>query len=268
MRGRARRALLLLVVAAFLALSACTLELDVQVELEGDGSGQVVVLATLDAEAVARVGGDLESVVALDELRADGWSVDGPTRDGDGGQVLRLRQPFADPDEAEEVFADLAGEGGPFRDLTVAREQSLLETRWRFSGSVDLERDAPVPRAAAPPADDAGGLGEEPEEEAAVEATLGELADRLGASLDRVLQLRVGVRLPGDVESNATTRADNGAVWQVRFGDGPLDLAATGRSIRPGVVAGIVVVALAAVVGLVALLVRLAARSTSRRTAP
>jgi hypothetical protein len=247
---RAGRALLVALALA-LTLSACTLELDVNVEVEADGSGAVEVVAALDAEAVARVGGDLEAVLALDGLRADGWSVDGPTTGADGRTTLRLRQPFAEPGAADEVFADVAGVAGPFRDLRVERERSLLETRWRFAGTVDLGGDVPV-RGAARPAVESDPLAE----------TLGQLEAQLGESLERVLRLRVGVRLPGDVESNATTRAENGAVWSVGFGEAPLALEATGRSTRWGVVALLALAGVAAVVALVALLVRLAGRVT------
>ncbi len=251
MRARARRALL--AVALLVALSACTLDLEVDVELEADGSGAVLVTATLDAEALVRAGGDLGAVLALDELRADGWSVDGPTPDADGGATVRLRQPFDDPAGADEVVADLAGAGGPFEGLRVEREQSLLETRWRFEGRVDLGRDTPVPGGSAPTVDG------EP-----VDGTLEQLEAQLGQSLERLLRLRVGVRLPGDVDSNATTRAENGAVWQVGFGDGPIELEATGRSARTGMVALLVLGGVVLLVGLVALLIRAAGRSNAR----
>ena len=252
MRAWARCALL---VAALLALSACTLDLEVDVELESDGSGAVLVTATLDAEALVRAGGDLEAVLALDALRADGWSVDGPTPDPEGGATVRLRQPFDDAAGAEEVFADLAGAGGPFEGLRVERDQSLLETRWRFEGRVDLGRDTPVP-GGSPTVDG------EP-----VDGTLEQLEAQLGQSLERLLRVRVGVRLPGDVDSNATTRAENGAVWQVGFGDGPIELEATGRSTRTGMVALLVLGGVVLVVAAVALLIRAAGRSTARAAA-
>lgn len=248
MRARARPALLAVL---GLALTACTLDLDVNVEVEEDGSGAVEVMATVDAEALGRIGGDLGAVLALDDLRADGWVVDGPTRAADGATTVRLRQPFDDPEEADEVFDELAGAGGPFRDLEVRRHRSLLETRWSFEGTVDLGGAAAVPEAAAPALE-----GEEPA------ATLAQLEDQLGESFERLIRLRVGVRLPGDVGSNATTRADNGAVWQVGFGEGPVELEATGHETRTGVVALLVAGALAVLAGGVYLLVRLAMRST------
>ncbi len=253
MTVRAQRALL---AASALVLSACTLDLEVDVEVAGDGSGSVLVVAALDDEAVERVGGDVAAVLALDDLRADGWTVDGPSRSADGTTTVRLRQPFDDPAEADEVFEELAGAGGPFRDLEVRRERSLFETRWRFEGTVDLGGSVALPEAAAPTVDG------EP-----LAATVEQLEAQLGESLERLIGLRVGVRLPGDVDSNATTRADNGAVWQIGFGDGPVELEASGSETRTGMVALVALGGLALVVAVVALLVRLAGRVTSGQDA-
>ena len=249
-----RAALALLVLLAVL-LSACTVDLDVHVDLRSDGSGTVEVAATLDAGALQRIGGDLSSVLDLDGLRAAGWTVEGPTPTSDGGVTVRLRQSFDSPEQAEEVFADLAGPGAtsPFRGLHVERDASAFRTRWRFGGAVDLDRGVSLP-GVTPSADGRP-----------LPTDLQALEDQLGQSLDRLLRLRIGVRLPGSVRSNATTKADNGAVWQVRFGDGRLDLAATGTRTHPLPYVLIGLAALALLVALMALLVRLAGRATARR---
>ena len=246
---RGRRALAL--VAALVALSACTLDVEVRVRVDDDGSGTVEVLATADSAALQRIGGDLGAVLDLDGLRADGWAVEGPTTLPDGSATVRLSQRFENPDGAADVFRDLEGEAGPLRGFAVTRSQSLFRTRWGFRGTVDLGGGAAVPDAAA-------GLGGE------AGATIEQLEQRLGESFGRLLRLRVGVQLPGDVRSNATTKADNGAVWQVAFGTDPLELEASSSRTRALPVAGAVVLGLAVVVGLVVLLVRVAGRVTAR----
>ena len=247
MTRRAASALLALVV---LALSACTLDVEVRVQVDDDGSGTVEVLATVDAAALERIGGDLAAVLDLDRLRSEGWTVEGPTTLPDGSATVRLHQPFDDPAEADAVFKELEGEGGPLRDLGVSRSTSLFRTRWAFRGTVDLGGDAPVPGAAS-------------EVDGEPVATFDQLEERLGQSLSRLLRFRVSVRLPGDVRSNATTKADNGAVWQVTFGGDALDLEATGSRTRAVPVAIAIVLGLVVVVGLVALLIRLAGRVTA-----
>jgi hypothetical protein len=236
---RARAALLVLLAVV---LSACTLDLDVHVDVQPDGSGAVEVTAEVDAGALQRIGGDLAAVVDLDRLRSEGWTVDGPTATAGGGAQVVLRQGFDDPDGAGRVLAEVAGPDahGPFQDLRVTKDDGLFRTRWHFGGTVDLDRGVAVPGTS----DD-----------------LGALEAQLGDSLDRLLRLRVGVRLPGAVSSNATTKADNGAVWQVRFGEDRFDLDATGRETHPLPYVGLGALGLAGLVGLVALLVRLAGRA-------
>jgi hypothetical protein len=242
-----RRGLLLVALVAMVA-GGCRLELDVNVDVASDGSGVVEVVVGLDADAVDKIGGDAGVLVDVDDLEADGWTVDGPTADADGVTRLRIRQPFATPQEAARVFAEIAGDDGPFRDFAVTRERSFSETRVGFTGSVDLS--AGFGDGGLAPQVDGEPLGDSVEE---IEAQLGD-------SLSRLIQVRVRSRLPGDVSSNATTKADNGAVWQIGFGEGSVDLEATGTQRRTS---ALVLVGLAVLVGVALvgwLLVRLAGR--------
>ncbi|HJR23901.1 MAG TPA: hypothetical protein VJ804_00385 [Acidimicrobiales bacterium] len=241
---------LLVALLALLALSACTLDVEVRVRVDDDGGGTVEVLATADAAALSRIGGDLGAVLDLDALRAAGWTVEGPSALPDGSATVRLGQRFEDAAGAAEVFEDLEGEAGPLQGFTVTRSQSPFRTEWGFRGTVDLGGDVALPDGAT-------------EVDGQPVATIEELERQLGESLSRLLRLRVGVRLPGDVRSNATTKADNGAAWQVAFGTDPLELEATGSRTRTGMVALAVVLGLAVVVGLVALLIRIAGRVTA-----
>ena len=246
MNGRARRALLGGLLVA--VLGACQLQLDVKVLVEGDGSGTIVVDAALDDDAVQRLGGDLAAIVDLDGLRADGWTVDGPERDGEGMTRLHLERRFDDPDGATAALAELSGQSGPFRDLTVERDKAWNRTRWRFTGDLDLSR----------------GAGEGPVD--LDDAQLKALQRQLGESLSRLVQVRVGVRLPGDVTSNATTKADNGAVWQAAFGGAPIEMEATSTQVRTPwfILLGVLVLALLGT-GVV-VLIKQAGRSIDRRS--
>jgi hypothetical protein len=255
---RARRVVVWALLAGLVLLSGCRLELDVNVAVEEDGSGTVEVVTALDEDAVERIGGDLAAIVELDDLRAAGWTVDGPTEDPDGFTRLRVQRRFGNPDEAAAIFEEIAGEEGPFQDFAVRRETSLASTEWGFTGRVDFS----------------GGIEAFGDEGLAAELdgqplglTVEEIEDQLGESLSRLVQVRVGVRLPGDVSSNATTKADNGAVWQVGFGEGAVDMEAEGseRRIETLIAAGAAVLFALALV--VVLLVRLAARSRRKEQA-
>lgn len=254
---RSRRARLSLVVLLGLVLAGCRLELEVNVDVGDDGAGAVEVVVGLDPDGIERIGGDLGSVLVLDGLTEAGWVVEEPTVDADGYTRLRIRRPFADSAEAADVFREVAADSGPFQDFAVSRTSSFARTRWTFDGRVDFS----------------GGLEAFGDEGLAAELdgeplgqSVEEIEAQLGESLDRVIRVRVGVRLPRDVSSNATTEAGHGAVWEVAFGDGPVPLRATSEETRMATVVGVGVAGACVVALLLYGLVRLT-RRTSRSQA-
>ena len=138
----------------------------------------------------------------------------------------------------------------------MSHDTSLARTEWGFSGRVDFS----------------GGLGgfSDDQLKAALDGeplgqSVDEIEAQLGEALSRIIQVRVGVRLPGEVTSNASTKADNGALWQVGFGDGSIDMKAHGEETRTATVVGVVVAIACAVLLLVYGLVRLAMRSSDNQ---
>jgi hypothetical protein len=250
-----------LVLVALLGLlaSACRLQLDVNVAVEEDGSGSVEVVVGVDRDGIERIGGDLGTVLAVDDLEAAEWVVDGPDEESDGYTRVRFRKTFANPEEAAGIFEEIAGQDGPFQAFAVSHDSSFAETEWGFRGRVDfsggIEAFGDEGLAAA--------LDGEP-----LGQTQEEIEEQLGEALSRIIQVRVGVRLPGDVSSNATTKAGNGAVWQVGFGDGTVDMEATGEEQRTSTLVGVGVAAACLAILLLYGLVRLAMRSSHRRATP
>lgn len=249
-----RRWAAFVLVAVSVLTSACRLELDVNVEVAADGSGAVEVVVGLDADAVDKVGGDVAAVLEVDDLTAAGWEVDGPVEESDGYTRVRIRHPFATPSEADAIFEQIAGEDGPFQGFHIERRTPFAATTTEFTGRVDFSGGI----EAFGDSGLAAQLDGEP-----IGQSVEEIEAQLGESLSRLVQVRVRVRLPGEVTSNATTKADNGAVWQVGFGEGAVDLQATGeeRHLLP-----VVLVGAAGVFGFALLLVLLV-RVAMRRTA-
>lgn len=226
MTGVRRRRLGLLAampVTVFL-LAACQVRTEVAVDVAEDGSGVVMVSVGLDPDAMSRVPG-LENELRIDDLLATGWEITGPEVEIDGYTWIRATKPFATPEQADEVLAEIAGEDGPLRDFGVTRTRSFARTDYDFEGTVDftggLEAfadEALVATLEGQP------LGE------AVEA----IEERLGASLDESFSFRVAVGLPGDLTStNAPTRESNQAVWEPPLSDGGVsDLVASSEVVR------------------------------------
>jgi hypothetical protein len=209
---------LLLAVALVLTAAGCQLDVNVAFDVEDDGSGVVRVAVGLDEDAARRVPGLADQLEVQDLIDA-GWTVTGPALEGDGRTWIRASKPFATPDEAGTVLAELSGEDGPFRDFRVERERSFLAERWHFTGTVDLTAgldgfsdDALRERL------DGTSFGIEP----------AELERRAGQALDRIFRFRVAAELPGSVTSNAPVGVEGGAVWTPSLGE-QVTLAADGE---------------------------------------
>lgn len=214
-------------VLAVVVLGACRVQTEVGLSVEEDGSGTVEVGVGLDDDALGRVPG-IEDELRVEDLRATGWTVVGPVAEADGNTWFRISKPFATPEEAGAVLAEVAGVDGPFRDFRVERDRPFARTTYSFEGTVDLAAGL----EGFGDDDLAALLDGEPlgEDVAAIEA-------RLGEPLDTVFGLQVAVDLPGDVSSNAPTEGGR-AVWQARLSQGaPLELRAESTEYRTGTVA-------------------------------
>lgn len=241
MSRRAARPLLALLVVVLLA--ACQVRTEVAIDVAEDGSGTVMVSVGLDPDAASRFPG-LADELRVDDLEATGWTITGPAVEEDGFSWVRATKPFATPEEAGAVLAEVAGADGPFRDFAVTRERSFARTEYGFRGVVDFSAEglASFSDDALAAALDGEPLGE------SVEA----IESRIGAAIDDAFTFRVAVGLPGDVESNAPTTASNGAVWEPRLSEGrAIELEASSEEVRTSTYAFVA----AAVAGALALLV-------------
>ncbi len=184
-----------------LLVSACQLRTDVNITVEADGSGEVEVVLALDKDGVAQ-NPELLGRLDFSDLEATGWTVTGPDEGADGSSRVSIRHPFGAPEEVAGLLDEVGGETGPFRDFRVGRDDRFAETRYRFDGTVDFTGGV-------------RGLADDPQLTAALDADpVSLIEERLGGAVDEVLRFQVAVRLPGDVESNAPTKASNGAVWR------------------------------------------------------
>lgn len=137
--GRRRLTLTLCAVVLALAASGCRVALSAGVHVERDGSGVVSAGVGMDDAALAQLG-DPAVRLRVDDLRAAGWRVEEPRREGDGMTWVRASKPFATAEEGSQTAAELSGPDGPWRDLAVERSPSTWRTTTSFSGVLDLTR--------------------------------------------------------------------------------------------------------------------------------
>lgn len=237
---------------ALVVLAGCQLRTELLIDVHDDGTGVVELGVALDDAALEREPTVLETL-DVDDLIDAGWEVTGPAREADDLTWVRARHRFDVVDEIGPLVDQVAGADGPFRDFEVVIDSSLLRRQHRFTGTVDFSSGA-----AAVVADDAV-------DEAVGADTIDLLEERFGAAIDEAVEVRVGVRLPGDVESNAVTQAGNGALWQPSVTESePVELAATGTVERTARLAWLLV-ASATVVVLVGFVVARAVIALVRR---
>jgi hypothetical protein len=195
--------------AAFLAVlawaaSACQVTLTAGVEVSRDGTGRVLAGLGLDDAAVREVG-DLATALRLDDVRAAGWQVDPPRKEGDGLTWVRAAKPFTEPEQVPAIVAELNGPDGPFRDFRVIRTKSLTRGRTTFTGTVDL-------------ANGLTGLADPDLTAALADVDLGLNPDGLRARFGSQLKVEATAGLPGDVKTNAPARDGSRAVWTPDLG--------------------------------------------------
>lgn len=203
-----RRLFPVLVALVAWAATACQVTLAAGVDVDRDGSGRVTAGLGLDADAVKEVG-DLATALRVDDLRQAGWQVEEPRKEGDGLTWVRAAKPFADPEQAATVVAELNGPDGPFRDFRVAHTESLTRSRVTFTGTLDLSRGL----AGLSDPELAGTLGD-----VDLGLDLDGLRRRFGDDLSKSVKVQVTAGLPGKVTTNAPARDGERAKWATELG--------------------------------------------------
>jgi hypothetical protein len=217
--------------AALVLLSGCETAIRVGIDANDKGGGRVVAVVTLDKDA-QRIAGDLKGRLRVDDLTDAGWKVEGPEKVGSDVRVTATKK-FRDGAGAARAIHELNER--MFSNFKVEQDRSLLRTTTRVSGTVDLAKgietysDEDLEREFGSP------LG----------ATPDEFAKRVGKELSAAIPITVGVILPGEVESNATTESGGSAAWHPKLGD-RIDIVATAKkwNTTPIIFAGVAVTAI------------------------
>jgi hypothetical protein len=245
-----RRLLVLVALLAVLA-TGCQVKIAARVDVGRDGRGRVSAGLGLDAEALAEVG-DPATALRVDDLRGAGWQVEGPRKEDDGLTWVRASKPFADPEGASAVMAELSGPDGPFRDFRLVRTKSLLRSKTTFTGELDLARGL----SGLSDPDLTGKLGD-----VDLGLDVEGLKRRFGDDLGKTVKVEVSAGLPGKVKTNAPARDGGRAVWAPELGQ-TVQLAASSEALKIDPV--LLVGAGAAVVVLVAAVVLVSKRRRRR----
>ena len=216
-----RRLLPVLVALLVLSTTACQVTIAAGVDVGRDGSGRVTAALGLDADALKEVG-DLATALRVNDLRQAGWRVEGPQKEDDGLTWVRAAKPFADPEQAAAIVAELNGPDGPFRDFRVVRTQSLTRSETTFTGVLDLSRGL-------------AGMADPELTTALDDVDLGldleGLRRRFGADVGRSVVVQATAGLPGKITTNAPARDGGRALWAPELGQ-TVQLEASSEALR------------------------------------
>jgi hypothetical protein len=127
---------LLAVCACALVLAACQVDVVVDMTMADDGTGTITVVATADADVVRAVP-TIADDLALDDVVAAGWVVDGPTPAPDGGLTISFSHPFTSAADATNLLNSI---GPPFNQMAVARTTVNSDTTNTMSGLLGLSQ--------------------------------------------------------------------------------------------------------------------------------
>ena len=230
--------------ALLLLLTGCQIRVVAGVEAHHDGSGVVRAGVGLDREALKEVP-DLPNRLRVDDLRKAGWEVTDPAAEKDGLTWVRATKKFSTPAGADRAVRELSGPTGPFQGFRLRRQHSLFRTTTRFRGVVDLSSGA-------------NGFTDEQLRQRLGGTDLGldekSLQRRVGIVFNRIFRVQVVARLPGNIDSNAPTKAANGVVWTPKLGERATLVAAARAWNTTTIVFGLLAITAAA--GFVGVLVR------------
>lgn len=122
-----------------LFLTACEVGAEISIDVEEDGSGTVETRVTLDSQAIGVIGEEaLEDQLAIADLEATGWLIDGPFPDDDGVTVITGTKAFSTADQMQAVLDELMGANGPLRNFELTTERAFGETTYQLDGVIDF----------------------------------------------------------------------------------------------------------------------------------
>jgi hypothetical protein len=194
-------------------VAGCNVKARVEITVHDDGSGAVRSTVTLDADAVARLGGAeaLDQNVPLGDLRTAGWTISKWKKAAAGAETITLSHPFTDQADLVRRMVDLVGRHGILRGPVISHERGWFSSRDVLAIVVDVRSLSPDIVHDAPLAQKLRAAGADP---VALDA-------QLSADLKSALHLSVVLSLPGG--QTETYDAAAGSVKTMRLAHGGTD---------------------------------------------
>ena len=128
----------LAVAIAAVALCACQVNAVVTLDVAQSGAGAVTIDAIADSEVLTKVP-DLADDLRFDDAIASGWVVSRPNKTADGGLQVSMTQSFDNPEQATALLAQLSGEFGPFKQISLSRSGKDTDSTFQLDGRLQAD---------------------------------------------------------------------------------------------------------------------------------
>jgi len=128
----------LAVAIAAVALCACQVNAVVTLDVAQSGAGALTIDAIADSEVLTKVP-DLADDLRFDDAIASGWVVSRPNKTADGGLQVSMTQSFDNPEQATALLAQLSGEFGPFKQISLSRSGKDTDSTFQLDGRLQAD---------------------------------------------------------------------------------------------------------------------------------
>ncbi len=127
----------LAVLALAVVCASCKVDLKIDVAMKADGSGTVIVTAIADAQILQQAP-QIATDLRFADLKASGWTVQGPAPTSDGGLQVVLAHSFQTPEQATAILASINGPNGPLVGMGLSRVRAKGTTTFAVNGALQL----------------------------------------------------------------------------------------------------------------------------------
>ena len=129
---------ILAAIALSIVCASCKVDLTINVAMKADGSGTVTLTAIADAQILQKAP-QIASDLRFDDLKAAGWTVQGPAPTADGGLQVVIAHPFQTPEQGTAILASINGSNGPLVGMGLSRVHAKGTTTFAINGALQLK---------------------------------------------------------------------------------------------------------------------------------
>ncbi|NDF84446.1 MAG: hypothetical protein EB144_05175, partial [Actinobacteria bacterium] len=126
------------VIALVLVLCSCQVNAVVTLDVAQSGAGSLTLNMIADSEII-EVAPNLADDLRFEDATAAGWVVSRPNKTADGGLQVSMTHTFDNAEQAGKLLAQLSGEFGPFKQMSLTRSGKDTDSTFKLDGVLQVD---------------------------------------------------------------------------------------------------------------------------------